>query len=49
MEGGLGLHLQSAVRWRDENTHRLGDYGKRKEEMGEKRNKASVQNRSIEG
>lgn len=21
MEGGLGLHLQSAVRWRDENTH----------------------------
>lgn len=21
MEGGLGLHLQSAVRWMDENTH----------------------------
>lgn len=24
MEGGLGLHLQSAVRWKDENGHRTG-------------------------
>lgn len=22
MEGGLGLHLRSAVKWRDENKHR---------------------------
>lgn len=42
MEGGLGLHLQSAVRWRDESKHRLGYYGRREEKKGMRNKKGTV-------
>lgn len=45
MEGGPGLHLQSAVRWSDENKYKQGHYGRREEENHRAR---VVKDRSLE-
>lgn len=47
MEGGFGISLQSAVRWTDENKHRLAHCGRReKEEEERKKCKKSTRRRS---
>lgn len=49
MEGGLGLHLQSAVRWKDENRHRNWDIMEReKKEEEDERKKRVVKHRGGE-